>query len=95
MGTRQIRLLEDLVKLVRDATFNLGFCIEYCVHPAYVSSGGSCGWVCAGDNALGSGAVMVQGEWPQQDAIQYQQLSQWEHIAEKVLQGALICNSQL
>lgn len=48
----------------------------------------SCGWVCVGLYALGSGTCLVQGEWPKEDAIQHQQLSQWEYTGEEILQGA-------
>lgn len=51
------------------------------------SLGCSCGWMCFGLNALGSHTRLVQGEWPQQDAVQHQQLPQRKHSREKVLQG--------
>lgn len=41
----------------------------------------------AGDDAVGSGAGVVQGERPEQDAVQHLQLSQRELAGEKVLQG--------
>ena len=52
-----------------------------------VSSGCSCGWVCVGLHALGSRTCLVQGERSEQDAVQHQQLSQWEHTGEEILQG--------
>lgn len=43
--------------------------------------------MCVGDDAVGSGAGMVQGERPEQDAVQHLELSQREPAGEKVIQG--------
>ena len=59
------------------------------------SSGCSCRWVCVGLHALGSGTCLVQGEWPEEDAIQHQQLPQWEYIGEENIQGAYIFRALL
>lgn len=52
-----------------------------------MSSECPCGWMCVGFNALGSDTCLVQGEWPEQDAVQHQQLSQWEYFGEEIIQG--------
>lgn len=63
-------------------------CLCYCVPVFYVSSECSCGWVCIGCDALGPGTCLVQGGQPKQDAVQHQQLPQWEYTGEEILQGA-------
>lgn len=55
----------------------------------FLSAECSWGQTGVGLHALGSGAFLVQGIHPKPDAIQHQQLPQWEYIGEEVLQGAL------
>lgn len=63
------------------------FCWCWFMPSLYFSSECSCGWMCFGLNALGSHTCVVQRERSKQDAVQYQQLPQWEYSGEKVLQG--------